>query len=201
MRRVSYDRWKLWEQINSAAHGISGEPGWVSSLTQAQVQALADKFKADIEAINFAESQAKSARGKFEIDRKEVVTVLRQIDQLTNALYGPDGGKKLTFGLRPIDTTRNSAGPVPKVVQLTIADGLGPGSLTAKWKAVKRAAYDIQWFGSAAMDQILGSAVSTRAFVDIHALAPGTQIWLRVRALRAGKLGDWSDVATRIANV
>jgi len=201
MRRLQRTQFYVWEQINQAARGIAMEAGWPSTPTHAEVQALADKLDADIKAVGTAESSLKVLRAQLGTDYKAALAMLRRIDNITDSLYGRSGAKKLQYGLRPIDEVKNSAGPVPQVTGLTLADGLGPGSLVAKWKSVKRAAYDIQWFGSAAMDQLMGSAVSTRATVDILGLAPGTQIWLRVRALRAGKLGEWSEVATRIANV
>ncbi len=103
--------------------------------------------------------------------------------------------------LRPIDRNPNSLGPVVQVTKLRLVDGLAAGTIQADWKAVRRATYEVQWFGLEAMQQLLGAAASTRSELLIVGLQPGTQIWVRVRALRAGKYGDWSEQATRIANV
>jgi hypothetical protein len=201
MRRLEKAQFEVWKQIDQAARGIALEPGWPSTPTHAEVQALAAKLDTDIQAIGSAKLALGLLRAQLATDYKASLVMLRRIDAITDSLYGRSGGKKLQYGLRPIDEIKNSAGPVPQVSGLSLADGLGPGSLVAKWTSVKRAAYDIQWFSSASLEQLIGSAASTRATVEILGLAPGTQIWLRVRALRAGKLGDWSEVATRIANV
>ena len=46
---------------------------------------------------------------------------------------------------------------------------------------------------------MLGALASTRRTALIPGLDPGAQIWLRVRALRGRKYGEWSETATRIA--
>jgi hypothetical protein len=50
----------------------------------------------------------------------------------------------------------------------------------------------------------LGAARAEMARVD-HATdllyGPGRQYWIRVRAVRAGHPGPWSDQATRVANI
>jgi len=37
--------------------------------------------------------------------------------------------------------------------------------------------------------------------MEIQGLERGKQWWFRVRAVRAGKVGPWSDQATRVANI
>lgn len=128
------------------------------------------------------------------------VSLERQAGRLSRCASLTDLSLK-QFGLRPIDTTRNSPGPTPQVTGLKLADGLAPGSIQADWKRIPRAVYEVQWFADEALERIMGSAVSTRSELLIPALAPGTQIWVRVRALRGRKQGDWSATGTRIGNV
>jgi len=130
----------------------------------------------------------------------EGTRLMRRVDHVTTALYGDAGEQKHTFGLRPIDHTRNSAGPTPQVVGLCLGDGPVQGAITARWKKVPRATYEVHWFFDESLSTLAGATIATRneAFIP---LAPGTQVWLRVRALRGKKLGEWSETATRIANV
>ena len=126
--------------------------------------------------------------------------LMRRVDQVTTALYGDADPQKHAFGLRPIDHIRNSAGPTPQVARLALNDGPTPSSLVAKWKSIPRATYEVQWFSDEALVTLVGATVATKNETLI-ALAPGTQIWMRVRAIRGKRFGDWSETATRIANV
>jgi predicted phage tail protein len=49
--------------------------------------------------------------------------------------------------------------------------------------------------------QMVGSQTVTKSELEIEGLARGNQYWIRVRAVRAGKIGPWSDEATRVANI
>lgn len=202
MRRIKQERYALQMQIANAAHGIGEEPDWPSGApTQIEVQAVADDLDDLLTQLVAAENQIAGVRAMIQQKSADGVALLRRIDNVTSALYGVDGAKKGLFGLRPIDTTRNSPGPTPQVIGLKLTDGLAPGSIQADWKRIPRAVYEVQWFADEALERIMGSAVSTRSELLIPALTPGTQIWVRVRALRGRKQGDWSAVGTRIANL
>lgn len=202
MRRIKTERYALQQQVLSAANGIAGEPGWPAGApTQVEVQTLADELDTLLTQIIEAENDLQGLRGQMQAAVVSSQAMLRRIDNITSGLYGADGSGKIAFGLRPVDTTRNSPGPTPKVSGLVLRDGLAPGSIDASWKRIPRAVYEVQWFSDAAMGQLMGSAVSTRSELLIAGLSPGVQIWVRVRALRGKKQGDWSDPATRIANV
>ncbi len=202
MRRVKSKRWDLQAQIANAARGIAGEAAWPAAApTEAEVQALADRFEATIVEVERQEQNLKIQQEVARQELAEVVAMLRRIDFITTGLYGRDGAQKSSFGLRPIDIKPSSSGPVPQVAGLRLSDGLSGGSIQVVWKPVRRAAFEVQWFDSAGLDRLMGSAATTRAELLIPGLVPGTQIWVRVRALRAGKYGDWSETGTRIANV
>ena len=202
MRRIKTERYALQQQVLSAARGIAGEPAWPGGApTQVEVQALADELDGLLIQHVELENDMQGLRTELQKSVQNCQAMLRRIDNITSGLYGADGAGKIAFGLRPVDTTRNSPGPTPKVSGLVLGDGLASGSIEANWKRIPRAVYEVQWFSDAAMSQIVGSAVATRSELLIPALTPGVQVWVRVRALRGKKQGDWSDSATRIANV
>lgn len=201
MRRVKRGPYELMVQLKSAVDAIAGEPAWPADPTQAQVQALADDLDALITERIEKENDLQDVRARLRTTLESGQQIMRRIDVITSGLYGVDGSQKVVFGLRPVDTARNSAGPTPQVLKLRLGDGLAAGSIQADWKRVPRAVYEVQWFADEGLERLLGSAVSTRSELLIAGLAPGTQIWVRVRALRGRKHGEWSDLATRIANV
>jgi len=202
MRRIKTERYALQQQVLSAANGIAGEPAWPAGApTQVEVQALADELDNLLTQIIEAENDLQGLRSQMKSTVESSQAMLRRIDNITSGLYGIDGAGKIAFGLRPVDTTRNSPGPTPKVSGLVLSDGAAPGSIEVSWKRIPRAVYEVQWFSDSAMSQIVGSAVATRSELLIPALTPGVQVWVRLRALRGKKQGDWSDAATRIANV
>lgn len=202
MRRINREKYALHMQMISAVRGITGEPGWPAGApTAAQAQALADELDQALTDLVAVENDMSGVRFRTNDSAQRCRELLRRIDNITSGLYGIDGAAKISYGLRPIDTTRNSPGPTPKVAKLALSDGKAAGSIQADWKRVPRAVYEAQWFADEELAQLLGSAATTRSELLIPALAPGTQVWVRVRALRSRKQGEWSDARTRIANV
>lgn len=202
MRRFKTSRYELGVQVRSAANGILGEPAWPAGVpTHAEVLALADEFDAKVDDLREKENVLLGARaGVLDVEAR-CQAMVRRIDNITSGLYGADGYQKGMYGLRPKDTTRNSYGPTPQVVKLVLRDGPEPGSILAEWKTVPGAVYEIQWFDQQEMEALLGSRSSTRSKLLISGLAPGRQFWIRVRAVRSRRTGEWSETATRIANV
>lgn len=202
MRRISRDWDKLATQLESAGRGISGEPAWPGSApTQAEVEAAADAIRDFRTQIIAAENLMQGLRSEFAKAMENGGRIMRLVDYVTSGLYGETGAGKIVFGVRPIDRTRNSPGPTPKVTKVVLSDGPGSGSIALRWKPIPRATYEVQWFGEETLESLMGAMVSTKSRAPIPALRPGLQIWVRVRALRGGKLGAWSDPATRVAPV
>jgi hypothetical protein len=83
----------------------------------------------------------------------------------------------------------------------TITDGTHPASLFVDFDSADSAAYEVQWFSDAPLTQMVGSATVTSRDYEITGLTRGQQYWIRVRAVRAGQVGPWSDQATRVANI
>lgn len=185
-----------------AGNGIAGEPGWPGGApTQVEVVAKGTEIKDIRMQIADAEALLRGLRPALERAMGEGIDLMKRVDDTTDGIYGESSPEKLKFGLPSKDRTRNSPGPTPKVTKLVLSDGLSSGSIRAKWKVVPRATFEVQWFSDALLTAFMGSVVVTRANALIPSLPLGAQIWLRVRALRGGKVGEWSDTATRIANV
>jgi hypothetical protein len=116
-------------------------------------------------------------------------------------LYGPDGAEKIGFGL---DAKKSTAAPtdVPEQVVITATrEGAAPASIFLDFDSVDGAVYEVQWFSDAPLTVMVGSATVTVSEIEIPGLTKGQQYWFRVRAVRAGQAGPWSDQATRVANI
>lgn len=201
MRRIARNPYDLAMQLSMAARGISLEPAWPATApSQAAVEAASAAITSRRETVGALVQDLRRARHDLRQTMEEGTGMLREVDRTTSILYGEAGAKKHLYGLRPIDQVRNSAGPTPQVVQLVLGDGPLPGSLRAKWKSVARATYEVQWYSDEALETLMGATVATTNEAII-ALPPGTQTWMRVRAIRGKKFGDWSETATRFANV
>lgn len=201
MRRLQQDRYKLQIQMKLAIAGIQGEPAWPGAPSLVEVQQASAALEAAVAAAKAAETELKLRRGAVDEARSQALAVLRRIDHVTSYLYGDSGSQKHKFGLRPIDNVRNSLGPPPSVKHLVLKDGGAPGVVLADWKRIPGATYEVQWFADPQFTQLAGAGTATRSRLLLAGLTPGMQIWVRVRALRSRRYGDWSDVATRIANV
>lgn len=202
MRRIVKDPYKLVSQLRSSAAAIGNEPQWpLSAPTQAEVAADAAEIDQLITDMIAIENQMQSKREEMRLALEKGFGTMRRIDHVTSGLYGESGGGKVSYGLRPIDRTRNMPPPTPKVSAVRLADGIEPSTILAKWKSLIQATYEIQWFGDAEMSELFGASSSARASYTISGLLPGTQVWVRVRARRSRGYGEWSDAASRIVNV
>jgi len=76
-----------------------------------------------------------------------------------------------------------------------------PASIWVDWDSVDGTVYEIQWFGDAPLTLMVGSTTGANSEMEIQCLERGKQYWFGVRAVRAGKVGSWSDQATRVANI
>lgn len=201
MRRFARDRFEVFRQIENAAAGIAGEPAWPGAPSLAEVQQAVAALNAANMELRKAEQELRGKRFTADQARAKALELLRRIDHVTDALYGNDGTEKARFGLRPIDRVRNAPPPTPQVLKLSLRDGAKPGVLVADWKRIPQATYEVQWFADEELTSLLGAAVATRSVVELPPLPPGMQVWVRVRALRGRRYGEWSESATRIANV
>lgn len=190
---------ELRDQLNTAAAAATAAGlAWPATApTPAAITAAADAIATDLTDIAAAEGALATLRQTRDTDVATGTSVMQDVDEATDFLYGPDGAEKVNFGLPP-----KGSGSLPPLVKLTdikVSDGIPAKSIFFDWEAIQGAQYEVGWFTDAALTQQVGTAVSTQSEYTISGLTTGTQYWMRVRPSRGGQFGPWSDPATRVA--
>jgi hypothetical protein len=193
----------LRDQLNQAAAQIAVEEGsgnWpASSPTSIAVTAAATAINTSLTTINGLEADLGTARQTRDTNVTTGVGIMREIDETTDALYGPDGAEKLAFGLPPKGSGTGEA--LVKLVEIRTFDGTPANSIRFDFENIDGATYEVQWSTVSDFATLVGTAVSTQSEYTISGLTAGTQYWMRVRPVRGGQQGPWSDPATRVAPV
>jgi len=200
--RISHKAEELSKQNRAASTAVDDEPNWPSTApTAAELLANAQDLNTRNSDIKVLESQLSAKRQEIKPYIEKGREDMKKVDQATDLLYGEDSGKKLIFGLTPKKTTHDPLGPPEQVIIRTLEDGTQPRSILIDWETIEQASYELEWFTDPAMTQQVGNATTTRSKYEIPHLIQGTQYWIRVRAVRGGHEGKWSDVASRVANI
>ena len=191
------------DQLGKASKGIAGEPNWPTTApNQVKVDAIQASLILAIDNVTALEAQLAIARTELHFRRDAGVTIMKNIDNVTDGLYGPEGDEKKNFGLPPKKSTHGEMHHLGRVVITKIQDGVAPASIYIDWDTEEGAgAYQIEWYTDPAMTQQVGSATATQSQLEIGGLTPGQQYWIQVRAVRGNEHGQWSDVASRLANL
>ena len=79
----------------------------------------------------------------------------------------------------------------------------GEGWVFLDWKAPDAGAraYEMEWYSDSAMTQRVGNVSTTVSEYEILGLTAGQQYWVRVRSFSGTEKGQWSDIATFMANL
>ena len=197
MPRIATRPLDLYRQMNITAGAIASEPGWTGP-PDAEVSAKAT----EIEELYFEVRQMAQA---LDIKRTELARstdegrqLLIRVDNLLTALYGKGAQQKNRFALKPEDV-KPSRPPAPEVPEnLTLADA--EGGLKATWDRMKLARFEIQWSADETFTTLLGTAISSRKKFLISGIEAGTRVYVRVRATRGGRTGDWTEPVWRYSN-
>jgi len=190
------------DQLGEASKGIAGEPNWPTTApNQIKVDAIQASLILAIDAVTALEAQLAIARTELHFRRDAGVKVMKNIDNVTDGLYGPDGDEKMNFGLPP-KKTHGELHHLGQVLITKVQDGVAPASIFVDWDPEEGArAYEVEWYTDPAMTQKIGNAAVTQSQFEIGGLTPGQQYWIHVRAVRGDEFAQWSDVATRVANL
>ena len=192
---------QLRDQLNQAAAAITAAgAAWTGSVTAAQVTAAANTINTSITTVNNVSADLKVKRQTLRTDGSAGIVIMKQVDEITDAIFGPDGAGKAAYGLPPKGVTTGPA-PLVKLTDIRTLDDPMPNSILFDWESIVGASYEIKWFSNATMTQLVGSATSTASEYVISGLTPGQQYWMIVRPVRGSETGPWSDPATRVANV
>lgn len=192
------------QQLHSAAVAAAAEPDWPASWpTPAELQATSDALDTLITQIVGAENTLQGLRGQALMDTKTGQDLMRRVDLLTSALYGPSHHKKVAFGLRPIEQVR-SMPPAPKApVKVKFLDGPKPGTVLLDWKRVPNARYLAEaWEGvpEAEGSRLLLALSETASNAVFAGLPVGTHVFARVRIIAGKRSGPWSKPLSRYVN-
>ena len=201
--RISKKPTELRDQLMQVSSGISGEPNWPTTApTAAEVGSLTGNLFTTITSIEDLKSQLSQARATLHGYVVDGCALMKRIDEVTDGLYGSDSPKKNDFGLAPKKSTHGTAAPLGQVIIIKIDDGVAPASIFVDWDTDASAkAYQIEWYTDSAMTQSVGSAAVGSSEYEIQGLIQGTQYWIRVRSVSGQENGQWSDIATRVANL
>lgn len=191
------------DQLGEASKGIAGEPNWPTTApNQVKVDAIQASLILAIDAVTGLEAQLAIARAELHFRRDTGVEVMKNIDNVTDGLYGPEGEEKNNFGLPPKKPTHGELHHLGRVLITKILDGVAPASIYIDWDPEEgAAAYQIEWYTDPAMTQKVGNAAVSQSQLEIGGLIPGQQYWIQVRAVRGDEFAQWSDPATRVANL
>ena len=193
----------LRDQLVQAASGIGGEANWPATApTQSDVNTQVVALFTSITQIEDLKSQLSQARATLHTQIGDGVALMKRVDEVTDGLYGSDSPKKNDYGLPPKKSTHGASIPLEQVVIIKIDDGTAPASIFVDWDSDAGAsAYQIEWFSDSAMTQSIGNAAISASEHEIQGLTMGQQYWVRVRSIRGNENGQWSDPATRVANL
>jgi hypothetical protein len=189
--------------LNQALSDINGESNWPTTApTLPVVETAADNINASITQIDDLNSQLSQARATLHEKVDTGGDLMKRIDEVTDGLYGSEAAEKNNFGLPPKKSTHGTQVPLGQVVITKIEDGVAPASIFVDWdNDAAASAYQVEWFTDSAMTAQVGNAAVSASEHEIQGLVQGTQYWIRVRSVRGNEYGQWSDVATRVANL
>ena len=203
-KRISLKPDELAKQCGFAAVAIGAEPNWPlppAAPAATVLNTCAQNLSTQLSVINDLESQLRTARQAIKPFIEEARDEMAKVDLMTDLLYGRESAKKISFGLTPKKFNTTPIGEPAQVVIRATADGSQPASIWVDWESIEGAVYEIQWFTDADLKQMAGSATVTSSEMEVQDLERGKQYHFRIRAVRGGHTGPWSDQATRMANI
>lgn len=201
--RIATKPSELRDQLVQAFAGIGGEPNWPSTAPPAtDVSTTLNALNTSITQIEYLKNQLSQARAALHAQIDTGVDLMKRVDEVTDGLYGSDSPMKNNFGLPPKKSTHGERIPLGQVLITKIEAGTAPASLYVDWDTDAGAsAYQIEWFSDSAMTVTIGSAAVSASEHEIQGLVIGQQYWVRVRSVRGNENGQWSDPATKVANL
>lgn len=189
--------------MTQAEAGIVAETNWPTTAPPAaEVNQATAVIALSITQVEDLKAQLAQARADLHTRVATGVDLMKKIDEVTDGLYGSDSTLKENFGLPPKKSSHGASIPLGQVLITKIKDGVAPASIYVDWDPDAGAtAYQIEWYTDSAMAQQIGSAAVSASEHEIQGLVHGLQYWIHVRSVRGNEYGQWSDPATRVANL
>lgn len=203
--RIKSKPQELANQCMMATSAISacGEDWPTTAPGMAELGNAFSNLNTQFKAWQDAEAALAQARTKLASAVSVAQGQMRKIDSVTDGLYGPTSSMKESFGL-PAKKPGGRAGQsivLTKIIVLEIAEGNDPASIYLRFQPIKGASYQAEWFADPALTELVGNIALTDSKLTATGLTTGKQYWFRVRAVKGGKAGPWSDAASRVANI
>ncbi len=200
--RISRVPRRLRDQIEQAAAAVAAEANWPATApSAADVTQTANDLAGLITQYDQLKAQLDELRFELRHKTRDAFALMKRIDAVTDGLYGGHDTRKNNFALPP-RKRRGSPDMLTQVVIRKITDGVSPHSIFVDWTTDPACrAYELQWFDSPELLEPVGAVAITNSEYEISSLTPGRQYWVRVRSLSGKRYGQWSDPATRIANL
>ena len=194
---------ELRDQLTQAANGIAGEPNWPTTAPpEADVGNASVVLNTAIISMEDLKAQLSQTRATLHANVETGQDLMKRVDEVTDGLYGSDSPLKENFGLPPKKSTHGEQKPLGQVLITKVEDGVAPVSIYVDWDTDAGAsAYQIEWYTDSAMTEQIGAAAVSASEHEIQGLVQGQQYWIRVRSVRGNEYGEWSDPATRVANL
>ncbi len=199
MARIKTRPDELRDQLNTAslAATAAGLAWPATAPTPAAITAAATAINTSLTSIATTEGTLATQRQTRDTNVTTGRGIMTDVDEATDFLYGADGAQKVNFGLPPKGS--GSIDPLVKLTDIRTSDGIPAQSIFFDWENIQGATYEVVWATNSTFTTVIGTAVSTQSEYTITGLTAGTQYWMRVRPVRGGQFGPWSDPATRVA--
>lgn len=164
-----------------------------------QVDTQAQKVQASYLAAQAVRNDSITKTAVMNQDADELDALLTRLALQVESDSEGDPALIKSAGMQ-VRRTASKAG-IPRLPEaLVAAEGIKPGFIALKWKAVSGSrSYLVratQTVGDEASWQQV--AVSTKARVEVQGLESGKQYWFQVCAVGSAGVGPWSDPATKI---
>jgi hypothetical protein len=152
-----------------------------------------------VAAYNSAVAAAQTALAERDAAVQALCTLLTQLASYVENTAAGDAAKIESAGLA-VRGQGSPVGPLPQVPDLVLTAGDNEGTLDAAWDPVYGASsYEVQ----VSVDPVSSTSwaykmTASKSSATVVALASGTRMWARVRAIGAGNQpGPWSDPAVK----
>ena len=151
-------------------------------------------------AYNESRGRDKNKIQIMKLRRAEMLALITQLAAYVQSTSGGDTEIILSSGF-DIIVRGAPQPPVGQVLNLRLSNGTVSGKVKALWDKVPGARLYVITASIDPLDMKLSEfkGVSTKTRFQIEGLTPGTKYWVRVAAIGKDGLGNWSDIASKIA--
>ena len=185
-------------QCQAASQAIAAAAQWPGSAPAAeQLEEDFEQLTELVQQMNLAQAALDKLRQKMHDKIAAAREDMRLVDNVTDGLFGPGDPAKYDFGLAPKKPGGRAGKPIElhQLVISEITDGVEHGSLALKFKPIKGACYQVEWFADELLKELVGNAALTDCTLQVNNLTPGKKYYFQVRPIRGKEQGPWSQLS------